>query len=416
MSLHINLTEEAEQAFQTQKRRNLVAAILTAVLCSSLLAILLYIAVIVIPEVSKPEVIAYSQDLSDAPPSDKPVTQERTQARPAAPSSNQASLITSTAVTSLNVASVDIDAPDAEISFSTDGFGDGFDGMGEGGGGFGGEKAEDSTLEGTFYDFKQTRDGAPTNVSPDQALDIMHDFVTKNWKATDLSKYFQSQTKLYASQFYISYRNATEAPKAYQCEDKVKDSRWCAVYRGKVVAPKSGKFRFVGVADDCIAVRFNKELVLDYGMFMLSYPDYKKNGKEVRDVMAGKKKNAAIEKLLKETGLYPSLPVQFYTYTTTELYNNRLYGFACGKTFEVQAGRTYPIEVLISEVPGGQFGAALLIEEIGNKTYAKDPKTGAPILPLFRTNYAQPDPKEINGIMKVTIPFDKVSPIWKAVK
>lgn len=47
---------------------------------------------------------------------------------------------------------------------------------------------------------------------------------------------------------------------------------------------------------------------------------------------------------------------------------------------------------LISEIPGREFGMTLLLEEVGMEPMSKDPKTGAPILPLFRTNYGVPKP------------------------
>ena len=67
-------------------------------------------------------------------------------------------------------------------------------------------------------------------------------------------------------------------------------------------------------------------------------------------------------------------------------------GVVAGKTFTVKQGDVYPIEILISEIPGGEFGMTLLLEEVGMEPMSKDPKTGAPILPLFRTNYGVPNP------------------------
>ena len=71
--------------------------------------------------------------------------------------------------------------------------------------------------------------------------------------------------------------------------------------------------------------------------------------------------------------------------------------------------------MLITEIPGGHFGAALLIEEIGATPAKKDSKTGSPILPLFRTNYALPKAEDIKGDGD-TVPFDPLGIVWQSVK
>ncbi len=298
--------------------------------------------------------------------------------------------------------------PDIGNSWGTDG---GTDGTG-----FGGSTPSGSALEGTFYDMKQTQGGQATGVTPQQAADEMKRFVTGKWNTTIFSKYYKAPTRLYASQFYISRCSANEAPKAYKCEGRVKDSRWCAVYRGRVQAPKSGKFRFVGVGDDSIVVRFNNENVFDYGWYQLTLGKLTCTAdKSWINVMKGKNNNAGMIKELKDAGVNVP-PVTFYEYSSTGHWNQSVGGVACGKTFEVKAGQVYPIEVLISEIPGGEFGAALLIEEIGVAPAKKDAKTGAPILPLFRTNYALPEASQIKGKGGDFVPFDNIGIVWPVVK
>lgn len=87
-----------------------------------------------------------------------------------------------------------------------------------------------------------------------------------------------------------------------------------------------------------------------------------------------------------------SPPVTFYKYSSSGHWNNTMRGVAAGKQFTVEQGKVYPIEILVSEGPGGEFGMTLLLEEVGMAPMSKDPKTGAPILPLFRTNYGVPKP------------------------
>ncbi|HEX7261910.1 MAG TPA: hypothetical protein VF258_08855, partial [Luteolibacter sp.] len=62
------------------------------------------------------------------------------------------------------------------------------------------------------------------------------------------------------------------------------------------------------------------------------------------------------------------------------------------------------IQILISEVPGGSFGAYLLMEEMG-VTYQKA-SSGAPILPLFRMDGSVPATSK-------GPPFDPNGLIWK---
>jgi hypothetical protein len=81
-------------------------------------------------------------------------------------------------------------------------------------------------------------------------------------------------------------------------------------------------------------------------------------------------------------------------------------GLGVGREFEARAGVDYPIEILISEIPGGLFAAYLLIEEVG-ATYQKD-RNGAPILPVFRLD-AHP-PAQGEGP-----PYDPNGPVWQLV-
>ncbi len=417
MSLHISMTEEADQELQSQKKRNLITASATAFLSIVLGGLLLYTVVIVVASPETPEVVAYVASDTDGPPNDNPVTPERVTTRPSASVQNHASVITSNSASDVAIASVDIETPDvSDLGQSLDlgvDFGAGVgDDLGTEGGGFGTDKAGGSTLVGTFYDFKQTQAGKPTDITPAAATLLMKEFLESGWKESKFAKYYKSPTKLYNSHIFITRRSAKEAPKAFKCENKVKDSRWCAIYRGKVVAPKSGKFRFVGAGDDALVVRFNGEEVFDYGWYMLSVSKGNPTaGGEHYKFMIGQSNNAVIRKEMRRAKIYTDFPVPLYKYSGMNHWNNALGGLAAGKTFEVHANVTYPIEILVSEIPGGEFGAVLLIEEIGAK-YTMDknfPKS--PILTLFRTNYANPEPAPGEAP-----PFDPVGIVWPVVK
>lgn len=415
MSLHISMTEDADKAYRSQKTRNFLAALFTALLATVLFGLLLYAVVIVIAEPDKPEVVAYVTSNEDGPPTDSPVTPERVTTRPVASVQNHASIITSNSVSDVAIASVDIDTPDISdlgqsLELGVD-FGAGVgDDLGAEGGGFGSDSPGGSSLVGTFYDLKQTSSGQPLKITDGEHYAIMKKFVDSGWRESTLSRYFKAPKKLYNSHIFISHRSANEAPKAYGCEDKVKPSHWIAIYRGKVVAPKSGTFRFVGMADDTITVRFNGKEVFDHGYSYASLGLYMANGKNFK-VMDGTTKNDVLKRQIQRSGVY-KIPVTFYKYKTMGHYNTRLNGMAAGAEFTVTANEVYPIEILISEVPGGGFSAFLLLEEIGTKDMKKD-KEGNPILPLFRTNYALPDPASNKGIRP---PFDPIGIVWPCVR
>ena len=127
--------------------------------------------------------------------------------------------------------------------------------------------------------------------------------------------------------------------------------------------------------------------------------------------MTGQSKNDVIKKELRKAGIYKNFPVPMYKYTGMNHWNNALGGLATGAEFTVEANKVYPIEILVSEIPGGEMGAILLIEEIGAKDVKKDKQFGSPILPLFRTNYALPEPAKGEAP-----PFDPVGLVWPVVK
>lgn len=415
MSLHIELTEDAVKTLRRERIKNYIAALATSFLSVLLAGAILYSLTIIIAPPEEAKVTAYiTQD--EGPPVDTPPPPD-IQRETASSSSHAATPVkimvaAAPATTSLPV--FDVDTPDEPVMFEEGsllgmGVGSGSD-LGDSTSAFGTAKPSGSTLVGTFYDTKQTQGGRPTNLSQEQFCDILSKFVTKGWDEKELNKFYKSPQQLYAAQFYVPRTSANEAPKAYGCEDRVQPSRWIAIYRGKVRAPKSGTFRFVGAGDDVIAVRFNNQNVFDYGWFQASLGKMT-TGKEWQDALANKPGNEGLKKELQKAGVNIP-PVTFYKYSTSGHWNASLGGLAAGKQFTVKEGEVYPIEILISEIPGGEFGMTLLLEDMGVPPVGKDAKTGAPILPLFRTNYGVPTPNE----KAEHVPFDKIGIVWESIK
>ncbi|HEY8991298.1 MAG TPA: hypothetical protein VIM46_04935 [Luteolibacter sp.] len=293
------------------------------------------------------------------------------------------------------------------------GFGTGM-GAGMGGGSaklnpFGMVDPNANALVGSFYDLKQTERRAPTPLGKltnfgeivNATREVLHDFVKRGWSERDLSsKYYQAPQKLYQTKVFMPNMKADEAPKAFNCEKEVQGSRWVVIYRGVVRPPKSGKYRFVGAGDDVLAVRFNGNTVFDFGYESVTGNlSIRPNKAKMADP-----KDREWKRTRKDWAMPEPLEIRPQG---SGLIIKDLGGIGVGMEFEAKTGVDYPIEILISEIPGGYFAAYLMIEEIG-ATYQKD-KNGAPILPAFRLD-ANP-PAQGEGP-----PYDPNSAPWQLVQ
>lgn len=185
-------------------------------------------------------------------------------------------------------------------------------------------------LLGVFYDFKQDPRGNFKDPGRDAYISLVRGFMKSHWSETYLrARFFAAPEKLTLTHVFIPQIPAAEAPKAYNVTDKVKPSRWMAHYKGNVKAPVSGRFRFVGMADDWLVVRWNNAVVLDSGYDIVAQPD-KHQGPPLR-----------------VSDTFPSkLPRPL----------------RCGPWLNVTKGNDYPIEIAIGETPGGVFYAYLCYE------------------------------------------------------
>ncbi|BCU79159.1 hypothetical protein [Luteolibacter sp. LG18] len=282
------------------------------------------------------------------------------------------------------------------------GMGPGLGGTGSGMSPFGMLNPNSNAMVGVFYDTKQDEKHHSTDMTPEKLVELIRDF-SRGWNERLLDgHYFKAPQKLYQTKLFIPVMSADGAPKAFNCEKEVQPSRWVVIYRGNVTPPKSGKYRFVGAGDDVLMVRFNRKTVLDWGYTSGTTGLHRT---KISPILAGTSTDKEAERRVRAD--FPTKTnATFYKYENTGIWNRELNGLACGAEFDAVAGSSYPIEILISEVPGGKFGAALLIEEIG-ATYRKD-STGSPILPLFRLDNVLPaaNSPEIP-------PFDPQGAPWK---
>ncbi|WP_035604956.1 hypothetical protein [Haloferula sp. BvORR071] len=271
---------------------------------------------------------------------------------------------------------------------------------------FGMINPNENALEGSFYDLKQTNKRKDSGMTNEKIRDVIHEFCNRGWKESILDDYYKASVKLYQTKLYIPLMPADAAPAAFSCEKEVQPSRWVVVYRGNVTPPRSGKYRFIGAGDDVLVVRFNNKHVFDHGFTSGTAGIYLAgNGIQF---LKGKAENEDWEKIFRKD--YPmKRPVTYYEYDSTRNWNGAIGGLAAGAEFTAEAGTKYPIEILVSEIPGGLFCASLLIEEVGQKYEASS--SGSPVFPLFRLDNEVPPPAKADNAP----PYDPNGPVWKRV-
>ena len=268
---------------------------------------------------------------------------------------------------------------------------------------FGMASVGQGALVGSFYDLKQTNSRQPTGMTDDGFREELKQITKRGFKESAFRKYYKAPRELFQTKLHIPIIDADAAPTAFECEKEVQPKRWIVVYRGSVQAPLTGKFRFVGAADDVLCVRFNNRDVFDYGYTMAT------TGKNIigkSDELADPKNKSDLAREIRRDSPMP-IPITYYKYSSGGQTNRNIGGMAVGPEFEVEAGKAYPVEILVSEIPGGHFSVSLLIEQIG-ATYQKDP-AGFPILPLFRLDNTPP--ARVRGDAP---PFDPNGPVWKS--
>jgi hypothetical protein len=207
-------------------------------------------------------------------------------------------------------------------------------------------------MTGTYYDFKIDKDWEETKIDQDTWSEVLHDFTDRKWDPKEFKDYQKATSSLYSKYFFIPNMSAVEAPKAYGASEN-NPSYWAAHYKGTFQLRKSGKFRFVGMADDILVVRVNGEVVLD-----ASYH------KETWSKWDGGERVAG----LSGPGKMPEIVL--------------------GEWVELDSSQENDIEVLIGEHPGGRFYVYLWFEMEGVKydTMKYPNRTEEiKILPVFRT-------------------------------
>jgi hypothetical protein len=234
------------------------------------------------------------------------------------------------------------------------------------------------SLSGRLFDLKQLKNGTPSKLDQDHAYpEEIARFVNSGFNESNFEKYFAGPNPLYTTQIFIPKIKSEQGPLAFGLGGRVQPKMWVVVYRGNVIPTEGGTYRFVGVCDDILVVRFNGRIVLDCGSMTPS-------GHGPQKFYAGDD-----IQLKADMGWYK--------------------GSGRGEPVQVNGGQSYPMEIMIGEWPGGDFKAWLQIEKEGVE-YEKDSK-GAPILPIFKLA-----PSKVPHPVGEAPRFAKQGPVWKAEK
>ncbi len=210
---------------------------------------------------------------------------------------------------------------------------------------FGTSDKDGSGLIAIIYDFKQTQKRLPSQITAETYPDVVKEFLKKGWDEVVLNRFFRVTRPLYSTQIFIPGMDAGAAPKAYGVDKVMKASCWVIHYKGQVSPPEDGTYRFVGYADDMLAVAVNNQTVC-----------------------SGSRQDMAMDNIWK-TKEKPG----------AKAFNGNL---TYGDWVTLKKDQPIDLDVLVGERPGGEFAAFLLFQKQG-ETYPSDPN-GFPILPVFQ--------------------------------
>ncbi len=238
---------------------------------------------------------------------------------------------------------------------------------------FGSGQTVGNDLVGTFYDFKRNRQGKPLAVamSREEYKAALMRFFRSGWKTSELSRYYQSPKKLYATTILIPTMLSTAAPAVF---DEPDTGGWCwAVhYKGQLVHKDAITFRFWGQGDDVMLVRVNGKIVLNACW-------HDPRGPRTYEYFSPLWQSSSPDSW------------KYYMGNNTAI---------VGDWITLEAGVPQDMEVVIGEEPGGGYCAMLCVQVKGVE-YPKN-RQGGPILPIFKT--AEPSRSLLDVIYKDLVP------------
>ncbi len=235
---------------------------------------------------------------------------------------------------------------------------------------FGASQTIGNDFEGTFYDFKRNRSG--NNIAMDEGTfgDRVSEFTRSGWNPSKLAQYYRAPKKLYATCFMVPTVPSSIGPFAFG-ETTTVGWCWLAHYKGKLVHKEDITFRFWGEGDDILVVRVDGKVVLN-----ASWPGGKWDTQNRLSPMWQSSANGR---------------------RNFRMGNNYA---EIGDWITLKAGEPHDMEVILGEVPGGNFDAMLCVEVEGVE-YERN-RQGGPILPMFKTE--EPSHELLDAIIPILIP------------
>jgi hypothetical protein len=199
--------------------------------------------------------------------------------------------------------------------------------------------------------------------------------------------------------------SADRAPEAFSVQDQVKGSYWVCHYTGQIAAPETGRYRFCGIGDDVLVVRIGKKVVMDASWpeligqvtswesdddnsrrFSLNGYKYGKfQGNAWNQIYSQIEKSGGFDG--EETHFGNALRgVKVAGFNANEKYMSAACRMVIGDWVELKKGQPVNIDVVIGEIPGGEFTCRLLIEQQGKEYKMVQSDAGPrPVLPFFKT-------------------------------
>jgi hypothetical protein len=197
-------------------------------------------------------------------------------------------------------------------------------GGGAGGGGFGTTQADDLKLSGIMYDLKQTRSRKASGKVDYYA--VLAAFVESRFNP-DVLKNFYRSSSIYTSHIFLPNMDAAKGPEAFGMERKIEPSNWFIHYQGAFSPPQSGRFRFWAMADDTVIAAVDGKVVIDVSL------DKANPGRWA----------AKVTNFRSRFKLTP------------------------GDWMDLEQEKSYRLDLIVGERPGGKFQAYLLVEKEGEK-------------------------------------------------
>lgn len=203
---------------------------------------------------------------------------------------------------------------------------------------FGSAQRSAGALIGILYDFKQNQKREPVPMDRNVFEKVVAQFINGGWDEGLLNKYYRVPRALYATELLIPTIDADTAPRAFGVEKTVQPRMWMVHYKGQVAAPADGAYRFLGDADDFVAVAVNGETVL------------------VADIPGTR------------------LQVKWFAREPEVQLSGKHGGrFIAGDWINLRAGQPVDLDIITGESPGGQMRCQLAVQKKGVDTGGEMP-------------------------------------------